>query len=682
MLICKFILLNFIYIGKAKTYTLLFVSNKYDKMAYLKFDSAQLVNLEYSLNREILRTNRGGSYACTTIVGCNTRKYHGLLICPVAKYDGERFVFLSSLDETVIQQNNEFNLSIHKYHGDSYFPKGHKYLREFEIETVPSATYRIGGVILKKELLLVENEEQILIKYTLEDSNSPTKLRFRPFLAFRNIHELTHANMVANTKILKIPNGIKTKLYSDLPSLHIQLSKDAEFVQVPDWYYNIEYAKELERGYDFKEDLFVPGYFEVDIKKGESIIVSASLNESDASTFKKKFTSELKKRTPRDSYKNCLINAAHQFIVRKDNKTEVIAGYPWFGTWGRDTFIALPGLTLAIDEPDTFLEVFDTMIGKMNGGLFPNMGNDNSPAFNSVDAPLWFFWALQQYAEYANNYAELWEKYSKPMKAILNGFRDGLPFNIKMQDNGLIYAGAPGKALTWMDAVVGGVPITPRVGCPVEINALWYNALKFTLLLAEKANDQKFIKAWKNVPEKVASSFINEFWDNDKGYLADYVNGDFKDWAVRPNMVIATSLTYSPLTDEMKKSIIDLVTNKLLTPRGLRTLSPKHPNYIGVYEGDQATRDAIYHQGTVWPWLLEHYCNGYLKLHKKSGVSHVQKILESFEEEMTLNGIGTISEIYNGAPPHQGKGTISQAWSVSALLQIWKMIEQFKAIKL
>ncbi len=650
-------------------------------MTYLKFDSSQLVNLEYSLNREILSSNRSGSFSCTTIIGCNTRKYHGLLICPVEKFDRERFVFLSSLDETVIQHNSEFNLGIHKYQGDSYIPKGNKYVKDFEAEKVATTTYRVGDVILKKESLLVDEEEQILIKYTLEDANSPTKLRFRPFLAFRNMHELTHANMNANTKISKISNGIKSKLYSDLPSLYLQLSKECEFIQVPDWYFNIEYMQELERGYDFKEDLFVPGYFEVNIKKGESIIFSASLKESDPTSFKTKFTSEFGKCAPRDSYKNCLINAARQFIVRQNNKTEVIAGYPWFGTWGRDTFISLPGLTLAIDDPKTFLAVFDTMVGKMMGGLFPNMGNDKSPAFNSVDAPLWFFWALQQYAEYTNSYADLWEKYGKPMKDILKGFRDGLPFNIKMLDNGLIYAGTTGKALTWMDAVIYGKPVTPRIGCPVEINALWYNAVNFALKLAEKADDKSFIKSWKKITEKIAASFIDEFWDNEKGYLADYINGDYKDWSVRPNMIIATSLAYSPLTDEMKKSIIDLVTSELLTARGLRTLSPKNPNYKGVYEGDQATRDAIYHQGTVWPWLLEHYCNGYLKLYKQSGVSHVKKILDGFEEEMTLHGIGTLSEIYNGDPPHLGKGTISQAWSVSALLQIWKILEQFKVNK-
>jgi predicted glycogen debranching enzyme len=600
-----------------------------------------------------------------------------LLVCPVEKFEGERFVFLSNLDETVIQHNSEFNLGIHKFQGDSYYPKGHKYMQDLEMDVITIATFRVGGVVLKKESLLVDQEEQILIKYTLEEAHSPTKLRFRPFLAFRNIHELTHANMAANTKITKVSNGVKSKLYPGFPSLYMQFSKDLEFVQVPDWYYNVEYLKELERGYDFKEDLFVPGYFEVDIKKGESIIFSGSLKEDVPSNLKKKFNNEIATRSTRDSFKSCLITAAKQFIVKKENKTEVIAGYPWFGTWGRDTFISLPGLTLAIDDAETFLAIVDTMVSRMKGGLFPNMGSDKNPAFNSVDAPLWFFSALQQYAEYSKKPDEIWVRYGKYMKDILKGFREGLPFNIKMHDNGLVYAGAPGKALTWMDAVVHGVPVTPRTGYQVEINALWYNAIKFTLELAEKAKDNKFIKEWKDVPEKIEKSFIDTFWNCGKGYLADYVNGNIKDCSVRPNMVIAASLDYSPLSDEMKKAVIDLATAELLTPRGLRTLTPKNPDYKGIYEGSQENRDKAYHQGTVWPWLLEPYCKTYLKLHKQSGVAHVKKLLEGFEEEMTKYGIGTIAEIYNGDPPHLAKGAISQAWSVAALLQMSKWVESY-----
>ena len=649
-------------------------------MSYLKFDKTQLVNLEYSLNREILRSNRGGSFCNTTIIGCNTRKYHGLLVCPVKKFEDKRFVFLSSLDETVVQHNSEFNLGIHKYAGEVYEPKGHKYVVDFSTDIVSGTVYQVGGVKLCKESLFVDQKEQILLRYTLLEAHSPTKLRFRPFLAFRDMHSLTHANLAANTYAISVKNGVGVQMYPDLPALYMQLSKAAEFIPVPDWYKGIEYPKEQERGYDYREDLFVPGYFEVDIKKDESIIFSASLQEENPAVFKRHFASQFERRLPRSSYMHCLTNAAQQFIVRneEDKTTEVIAGYPWFGVWGRDTFIALPGITLGIDDHETCRQVLNTMVGRMEGGLFPNMGSTQNPAFNSVDAPLWFFSAVQQYAEYTGNNAKVWKQYGEAMKNILENFRYGtLPYNICMHGNGLIYAGQEGKALTWMDAVVNGRGVTPRIGYPVEIQALWYNAVKFTLTLAEEADDKNFVEVWKGLPELIAESFVATFWDEEKGYLADVVNGDMKDWSIRPNQVFATSLPYCMINNEIKKSVLDVVNSQLVTPRGLRTLSPNDPNYKGVYEGSQEERDSAYHQGTVWPWLLEGFSAGWLRIHKKSGVAYINSLLHGFEEEMTQHGLGTISEIYNGDPPHQAKGAISQAWSVAALLQMFKMIEKY-----
>jgi predicted glycogen debranching enzyme len=647
-------------------------------MSYLKFDSSQLVNLEYSLGREIIRSNRAGSYGCTTIIGCNTRKYHGLLVCPIEKFQGEKYVLLSTLDETVVQHDRDFNLGIHKFPGDNYYPKGHKYVTDFEAETVASTIYRVGGVILKKESLLVEKEQQVLIQYTLLEAHSPTKLQFRPFLAFRGIHELSKANMYADTRVNAVDHGIKSKLYRGFPSLYMQFSKESEFIHVPDWYYNIEYTRELERGYDYQEDLFTPGYFEVPIKPGETVIFSASTIEANPRTLKRKFNSERESRNPRDNYYNCLVNSANQFIVRTDKKTEIIAGFPWFGSWGRDTFISLPGLTLALGDIDTCEAILDTQVKKMKGGLFPNMGNDQNPAFNSVDAPMWFLWALQQYAAEVNDPTRVWEKYGKAVKAVLNGIKDGLQYNIKMQDDGLIHAGAPGKALTWMDAVVHDGPVTPRAGCPVEVNALWYNGIMFALELAEIAKDKKFLEEWKDVPSLVKNSFVEKFWDCEKEYLADYVDGDNTDWSVRPNQVVATALPYSMLTLEMCNSVLELVEKELLTPRGLRTLSPQLPNYKGVYDGGQDERDRAYHQGTVWPWLLEFFCQGYIQVKKMSGLSLLEDIYHGFEEEMMQHGIGSISEVYNGNPPHTPRGAISQAWSVAALLRIKKMIENYK----
>jgi predicted glycogen debranching enzyme len=647
-------------------------------MSYLKFDKSQLVNLEYSLKKEILRSNRAGTYSSYTITGCNTRKYHGLLVCPIEEIDGEKHVILSSLDATVIQHDSEFNLGIHKFPEDEYFPKGHKYIREFEIDKIPLTRYRVGGVVITKEAILITKEEQLLLKYTLEEAHSPTTLRFKPFLAFRNIHSLSKANMFVNSRTDAIPNGIKTRMYSGYPALHIQFSKKNEFVPAPDWHYNIEYSEEQARGYEYSEDLFVPGYFELPIKKGESIYISASLRETAPANISKQFAKELSSRASRDNFKGYLVNAANQFIVKKDKKTEITAGFPWYDSWGRDTFISLPGLTLALGDDKTFKAVIDTMVTRLKNGLFPNTGGDSNPAFNSVDAPLWFFWSLQQYSHCCEKPELVWERYSKPMKAILEAYRNGTSFNIKMHDNGLIYAGEHGQALTWMDAVVNGKPVTPRIGYAVEINALWYNAIQYALELARLAKDNKFISQWKQLPAIIEQQFIETFWDENKGYLADCVENNQKDWSVRPNQIIAASLDYSPIPDEVKRAVIEVVKKELLTPRGLRTLSPNDAHYEAIYEGNQEKRDSAYHMGTVWPWLLQPFCRAYLNIYKKSGVQLVKQLYDGFEPVLTEYGIGSIAEIYDGNPPHQPKGAISQAWSVAALLMVEKWLEDFE----
>ncbi len=647
-------------------------------MSYIKFDKEQLVNLEFSLHREFIRSNRAGAFAATTIIGCNTRKYHGLLIVPQPHVDEGNHVLLSTLDETVVQHGSEFNLGIHQYTPGVYNPRGNKYVREIVCDPIPKIRYRVGGVILSKEMLFCIESDRFLIKYTLEDAHSPTILKFKPFLAFRNVHALTKANIDNDTRYTKVDNGIKTKMYAGYSSLHLQFSKENEYTHVPHWYYNFEYLEEKERGYDYTEDLFVPGFFEVPIQKGESVIFAAGLEEVDSNQLSAIYDNEVKRRLPRDSYKNCLVNSAQQFFVHKNNKTEVIAGFPWFGRWGRDTFISLPGLTLTLGDDKTCKSVIDTMVSELKGPLFPNLGSGNNTAYNSVDAPLWFFWALQQYALHTKSQQEIWKEYGEKMKLILYGFRNGCEFNIKMQENGLIYSGEVGKALTWMDAVIQGKAVTPRIGLDVEINALWYNAIMFSMEVARLAGDEEFINDWNEICCKIPGSYKTTFWNKDKGYLCDFVNGDFKDWSVRPNQIFAASLPYSPLSEQIRKLILDITERELLTPRGIRTLSPKSLEYRGSYEGDMMKRDAAYHQGTVWPWLLGHYVEAYLKIHGKGGIAHVQRLYYNFEAVMFEHGIGSVSEIYEGDPPHKPCGAPSQAWSVAELLRIAYLIEQYK----
>lgn len=647
-------------------------------MSYLKFDKSNLVNLEYSLTREVLRSNRAGSYMSTTIAGCNTRKYHGLLICPIPGLEGDKHLLLSSLDETVIQHGVEFNLGIHKYEGDHYEPKGHKYIRDFDAELVPKTTWRVGGVVLTKERLLVENEEQALVRYTLVEANSPTILRFKPFLAFRSIHQLSKANMYADTKYIPVANGIKLKLYEGYPFLNMQFSKDVEFVPVPHWNNNIEYQKEKERGFDYREDLYVPGYFEIPIKKGESIIFSASTTEAKSASMKAKFTKELSKRTPRNSYLNSLKNSAQQFITRSDDGTDIIAGFPWYTGITRQTFVSLPGLTLAHGDSETFEEIVDTQLKGLKNGLFPKLFGKTSGSYGAIDTPLWFFWAVQQLYSDKRCGVAIWTKYGPAMKEILNAYRYGTDYGIHMYENGLIGSEQEQEPLTWMDSISEGKPVVKRFAMPVEVNALWYNAVSLALELAQVNKDKIFIKEWDELPARIAKSFVDEYWSDSDGYLADSISLTNKDWTVRPNMVIAASMDYSPLDREKQKAILSVAKKQLLTPRGLRTLSPESPFYEGLIEGGIALREKAIHQGAVWPWLIQFFVEAYLRIHKRGGLHVAKRILEDFESDMSEHCVGSIAEMYTGNPPHAAKGAISQAWSVAAVTRLFRMLVDFE----
>jgi len=639
-------------------------------MSYIDFDKTQLINLKYSLERELLRTNRAGSYASSTIIFTNTRKYHGLLVVPQPLIDDKNHVLLSTLDESIIENNYEFHLSTRMFPGGIYEPKGHKYLRDFESDPNPRLVYRIGGIVFVKEYIYTKREDRILIRYTLEDAVDKVTFRLKPFLAYRNVHCLSKANTDVDTKYKAVANGVQWQMYKGYSHVFMQFSKKPNYVHIPDWHYNIEYIREAERGYDDTEDLFVPGYFEVELKKGESVVISAGLEEKKPSGFRKAFDDEVKKRTPRKDYKNCLTNAAEEFFVKINKKTEIVAGYPWFGRWGRDSFIALPGLSLTKGKEKEFMEVLKTMLHELKDGLFPNLGQGENASYNSVDASLWFFWTLQQYKLITKSSEGLWKEYGRYMRSIIDQFKNGTRNNIKMHDNGLLWSGEKGKAITWMDAIINGKAVTERIGYAVEINALWYNAVCFTLELAKENNSTAFVKEWENWPELFRDSFKDTFWDDNKEYLADYVYNDYKDWAVRPNMLFAVSLPNSPIGPFIKNAVLSKVHQELLTPRGLRSLSPKNPDYKGTYFGNQEQRDLAYHNGTVWPWLIGAFAEAYLKLHGKKGKSFIESIYSGFEEVMNIAGIGTVSEVYDGSPPHKPGGAISQAWNIAELLRV------------
>ena len=644
-------------------------------MSYLRFEKALMTNLEEALPRELLRTNRSGAYSCSTIVDCNTRKYHGLLVVPVPELDDENHVLLSSLDVTVIQHGAEFNLGLHKYQGNNFSPKGHKYIREFDCDKVPTTLYRVGGVILKKEVVFQHYEDRILIRYTLEDAHSATTLRFRPFLAFRSVRQFTHENGTASREYHEVDNGIKTCMYAGYPDLYMQFSKKNEFHFVPDWYRGVEYPKEQERGYASNEDLYVPGYFEMDIKKGESIVFAASTSEIKTGGLKALFTKEVEERAPRDNFFHCLVNAAHQFHKRESNDERyLLAGFPWFKCRARDTFIALPGLTLAIEEQDYFELVMKTA-GRELRNFMKGKPVKMITEMEMPDVPLWAIWAVQQYAKEAGE-QKAFKKYGKLVTDIVKFIEDGNHPNLFLEENGLVRIEGREKAMTWMNSTANGRPVVPRTGFVVEMNALWYNALKFCAKLANFNKDEKAAEHLESMAAKTKESFVATFL-NDYGYLYDYVDGNMIDWSVRPNMIFAVALDCSPLAQDQKKSVLDICTRERLTPKGLRSLSPKSGGYNPMYVGPQTQRDYAYHQGTAWPWLGGFYMEACLKLYKRTRLSFVERQMVGYEDEMMFNCLGTIPEMSDGNPPFRARGGMSFAMNVAEIRRTLNMLEKY-----
>lgn len=648
-------------------------------MSYLQFDKTLMTNLQESLYREILRTNRSGAYHCSSIVDCNTRKYHGLLVIPIPELDDENHVLLSSLDETVIQHGAEFNLGLHKYQGDNFSPRGHKYIREFECEKVPTTLYRVGGVILKKEKVFVHHENRILIRYTLVDAHSETTLRLRPFLAFRSVRQYTHENAQASRHYDEVQNGIKTCMYPGYPELYMQFNKEAKFVYQPDWYRGIEYPKEQERGYDFNEDLYVPGYFELNIQKGESIVFSGGISDGDTQNLLELFEHEVQERTPRDNFKHCLINAAHQFLNKQEGESYILAGYPWFKCRARDLFISLPGLTLSVGEQNKFEAVMQTAAK----AIYAFINNDDECnlkiyEMEHPDVLLWAVWTIQQYAKMVSK-DEAYNKYGQLLIDIMNYLVGEKHPNLFIHQNGLVYSNGINKAVTWMNSTVNGRPVIPRTGYIVEFNALWYNALMFVGNLLQERGDNLVAPRLLELAGKAGEGFVNTFL-NEYGYLLDYVDGNMMDWSVRPNMIFTVAFDYSPLDAKQKKAVLDIVTKELLTPKGLRSLSPKSGGYNPNYVGPQIQRDYAYHQGTAWPWLEGFYMEAYLKIYKRSAISFVERQLISYEDEMTSHCIGSIPELFDGNPPFKGRGAVSFAMNVAEILRTLYLLEKYSNI--
>ncbi len=640
-------------------------------MAFLKFNKSELVNLEYSLKREIILANKTGAYCNTSIVTCNTRRYHGLLAVPVEQFGGYRHILLSSLDESLTLRGKRFNLGIHCY-GDVYEPRGHKYIVDFDADPVPTVIYKIGEMVFRKTIVLCPDENQLLIKYELEKAPAKVKLELKPFLAFRNFHALTGENDQACTDYEPVQNGAAFNMYPGFPDLNLQLSTSASaFKYAPDWYKGITYSDEMRRGYDCREDLWVPGTFETELKPGDSIVFSATAGEpANATALKRKFTATVDKIGPITSFHDQLVRQCNSLIRVDNGKKRIVAGYSWLFTGLlRETLASLAGLTLyANGDAKLFEEILDNLIADEQERL--------TRRTTQVEAPLYLAITLQQYIAFGADEKAVWAKYGPVLKSVIESYLPGVRQEVAMQPNGLLWAQKDGVALTWMNAYINGRAVTERAGYQVETNAMWYNAIAFAL--EHERKNSAFYKKWTPVKELIEQNFQPLFWNADLGFLADYVDNAGQHLELRPNQLWAVSLDHRCVDDEVISEVMRVVNAELVTRRGIRTLSPRDVRYKGVYEGTQLQRDEAYHNGCAWPYLLSQYCYASFNMMGKNFIKRAEWLTEGFYEDLSKHGVGCFSELYDGDPPHEPHGAISSAMTTAALLNINWLIEKYR----
>ena len=642
----------------------------------MRFSDRPGADLDFALRKEWLETNGIGGFASSTIVGLNTRRYHGLLVAATHPPVG-RMVLLSKFEETLIVAGERLELSANQYPGVVH-PQGNLYLEEFRLDPFPIFVYKAGGVTIEKRVFLVQGENTAVVEYELFPP-SACRLEIRPLIAFRNYHSLTHRNDFLNTQFETAPQCVTIAPYSGLPALHF--AHDASSVDATgDWFFNFCYRVEEERGLDAREDLFNPFVLKFDLTNTHSAAVIASTSARSISQVAERRKQEITRRASvrsaapvADAFVRDLSAAADQFIVKRGGLQTVIAGYHWFSDWGRDTMIALPGLTLATGRFDIAKNILRTFAGAVDRGMLPNRWPDagETPEYNTVDATLWFFEAAGALARYTGDYdfvfAHLWEV----LNSIIDWHLRGTRFCIHVNDRGLIECGEPGSQLTWMDVKIGDHAITPRNGMPVEIEALWYNALLTMKNFAIRRRDTAASQKFGEMAERAKESFAELFWNEDAGCLFDVVDGARCDASIRPNQIFAVSLTYPIVTGERASRVVECVERDLLTPRGLRSLSKDDPQYRPHYQGPPWDRDTAYHQGTVWSWLLGPFVSGYLRVNEYSAAARekAETWLRGLEDHLREAGLGQISEIFDGDEPHTPRGCIAQAWSVGEILR-------------
>ncbi len=640
-------------------------------MNRLIFDRPLLSNLELSLEKELIFSNNSGATCAVTLIGCNARRTHGLLSLPVEAFGYVPHLLLASVQEEVIQHGVSFRLGVQRYAPGVYFPSGHRYIRRFELDSVARCIYRVGGVILVKEWLLSAREPRVMLRYTLHEAHSPTVLRLRPFLAFRPQDALTRENSAVDVSYHTVPGGLKMRLYEGFPELYMQFSKRVKYHHEPVWWRQIEYHTEHTQRSDGPEDQLVPGCFEVAIRQGESIVFAASVAASSPPKLKKLWDDEQQAGVFCGDMHSCLRRAAGQFLYRQGAKLYLLSGHPCGQVRARDAFVSLAGCTLFAGNPGAFHQIAATACGHIEG--FMRHGRCEPPLKNldENDVFLWFVRAIQQYAEY-ESLAQAAEKYGGIVLEIVEYILQNRHPSLFFHSNGLLYTDGDRVPNTWMNDVKDAQPVTPRCGYVVEINALWYNALCFASELSSALNDPTGSRLFDYRAQTTREAFAQTFWNG--SYLFDYVNGSMRDREVRPNMIFAVGLPHSPLSKAQQKAVLDITTRELLTPKGLRTLSPKSGAYRPFYLAKDPGATHNRHNGPVWTWLMGAYVEAYLKLYRRSGRSFVERFVGGMESEISELCVGTLSELYDGNPPFRGHGAVSFAMNVAEMLRIMHIL--------
>jgi predicted glycogen debranching enzyme len=639
----------------------------------IRFDHVVCADLSRAEQLEWIETNGLGGFASSTITGMNTRRYHGLLTAATKPPVG-RFLLLSKLEETLVIDGRRYDLAVNQYPGTVY-PNGQNYLKQFMLDPFPTFIYDVDGVEVEKTVFMVHGQNTAVVEYEVRCQNRTCSLELRPLMAFRDYHGISHHNDGLN-KNVEIQDGqVTVTPYEGLPTLHFAHNGSAE--ATGDWFYNFEYAREKERGLDFREDLFSPFVLRF---SGARAVVIASIERHQASEAARLRQKEIERRNEilrlapsSDPVVQQLTAAADQYIVQRGDLNTVIAGYHWFADWGRDTMISLPGVALMTGRPEIARNILRAFADSADQGMLPNRFPDagEAPEYNTVDATLWFFEAIRSYLRYTGDNTFVKEFLYPKLKDIIDWHVRGTRYGIYATPDGLLHCGEPGVQLTWMDAKIGDWVVTPRTGKPVEIQALWYNALCIMTDLADKFGDTAAEKTYRDMAQLAKQNFASQFWHDGEKSLYDCVNGDERDGAIRPNQIFAVSLPHRMLSPEQEKQVVEVVQRELLTPVGLRSLSPRDSRYRPRYEGGVYERDSAYHQGTVWPWLMGPFITAYIKVNNSSEAAKRQgaEWLNGFAAHMADAGLGQISEITDADAPYQPRGCVAQAWSVAELLR-------------